>query len=441
VTADRRHKHLVIGAGFAGLGVCAAFVRRGVPFDCVDADDDVGGNWYHGVYESAHIISSKRTTEYADYPMPADYPDFPSAAQMLAYLRAYADHHRLRAHIELETFVEQVAPEPDGTWKVTLRGGQTRRYGGVVIANGHHWDRRFPRYPGELTIERIHSKDYKSAKQLEGRRVLTVGGGNSACDLAVEAAIHGRSSDISLRRGYWFLPKTFFGVPAVELMRPWMPLSMQRMMLKSLLKVTVGRYADYGLPEPDHEIFDKHPTINSQLLYFLKHGRIRVRPDIARWDGDHVVFADGSREPFDLVVCATGFHVSLPMLAEGVVEWEGGFPKLVRGLLSPTHANLYTFGLGQPRYGAGPLITKGADVLCTMIEVQRQLAHPLGAVLHRMGVPYPTTWLQDPFEVLRNLERAERVLRRLPKLERLVMRGRRRRDVKERTRRAPDRHP
>src|SRR5688572_20434415 len=182
-----RDKHAIIGAGFCGLGVAAAFQREGIPIDIFEAADDLGGNWYHGVYESVHIISSRKTTEFAEFPMPEDWPDFPSAAQMLEYLRAYAAHFDLRRHIAFNTRVERVAPAGDGAWEVTV-GGERRVYGGVVVCNGHHWDRRWPEYPGSFAGKMIHSKDYKRADELRGKRVLVLGGGNSACDIAVEAA-------------------------------------------------------------------------------------------------------------------------------------------------------------------------------------------------------------------------------------------------------------
>jgi hypothetical protein len=423
-------KHAIIGAGFSGLGVAAAFARAGIGFDAFEADDDVGGNWYHGVYEHVHIISSRKTTEYTDWPMPADWPDFPSAAQMLAYLRGYAERWELRPHIEFRTQVARVAPAAsgaDGHWDVTLEreGGtrETRTYGGVVVANGHHWDRRFPDYPGELAGEIIHAKDYKSHAMLAGKRVLVIGGGNSACDIAVEAGRTASAAHISMRRGYWFLPKTMLGVPTAELMKPWMPARLQRAIVKAAVRVIVGRYRDYGLAEPDHEPFERHPTINSELLLKLRHGRVVAHPDIRRWDGHFVEFVDGTRAEIDLVVCATGYHVSFPFLAEGLVELDRhGMPNLIGGMMPPAHKNLYVFGVGQPRYGAGPLISAGADMLCSMVATQKQLSHPLGAVMERLGARPPRTHIQDPFQILRTVRIGKKILPRLPALESWIMR-------------------
>lgn len=417
-------QHAIIGGGFSGLGVAAAFKRHGIPFEVLERDTGVGGNWRHGVYEGVHIISSRKTTQYSDYPMPERWPDFPSGAQMLEYLESYAAHHGLAPHIRFGTEVVRVAPlgREAGTWAVTTRpagaaddsAAVTRTYAGVVVCNGHHWAPRLPDYPGRFDGELIHAKAYRSREQLRGKRVLVIGGGNSACDIAVEAARVGRASSISLRRGYWFLPKTFLGVPLVELMQPWMPPFAQRALARTVVRLAVGRYEQYGLPHPDHAPFERHPTINSELLYLLRHGRITAHPDIARYDGAEVEFVDGARGAFDLVVAATGYDVRFPFLAEGVVSWSKGFPVLMGGVMPPDHKNIYFFGLGQPRYGAGPLISAGAELLCTAVATQRKLEAPLGAVLAGLGSKPPRTWLLDPFAALRRAKFGRRVLPLLP---------------------------
>lgn len=218
------------------------------------------------------------------------------------------------------------------------------------------------------------------------------------------------------------MPKAIFGVPTAELMKPWMPIGVQRAMLKSLLRVVVGRYEDYGLQAPDHEPFEHHPTINTELLHFLQHGRITPHPDVAAWEGNTVRFVDGKRIEVDLVIAATGYHVSFPFLAPGVMRFVNGMPELYGGLMPPHHKNLYVFGVGQPRYGAGPLITAGAEALCTMVETQKRLRNPLGAVLRRMGDKPPRTYLVDPFQVLRSARIGQRVMPQLPLVERWLMR-------------------
>ena len=411
---------LLIGAGPLGLAIAKALVEAEIPYDHVEATDHVGGNWAHGVYETAHIISSKKTTEFPDWPMPDHYPDFPSRTQMRDYYEGFTDAHDLRRHIRFDTRVDKVAYRPDSRWSVGFADGSQAFRRGVIVCNGHHWSRRFPSwaedYPGEL----IHSKDYQRPQQLAGKRVLVLGGGNSGCDLVAEAARVGASATWSLRRGYWFLPKTLLGRPVVELVQPWMPVQLQRVLIRGLLRVAVGRYADYGLPTPDHRLFEAHPSISTEALHYLKHGRIAVRPDVVGVEGSEVRFADGRMERFDLVVCATGYDVAFPFLPEGMVPVVGKTAQLYGGMLRPEYRHLYVFGTGQVRYGIGPLVRPGARLVARWIRLQDRIEPNLGEVLMAMGVKPPETHLGGPHAALRRMWLSEHVLE--PLMERRARR-------------------
>lgn len=417
---ETRDRMAIVGAGPVGLGAAKALQHAGIPYDQFDADVGVGGNWRHGVFETTHIISSRKTTELPDFPMPDTYPEFPSRGQMLAYLEDYARHFDLGSGIQFETTIVHIRPVEDERWELTFDSGERRIYKGVLVCNGHHWSRRWPEYPGEFSGEMIHTKDYKSPDQLRGKRVLVIGGGNSACDVASEAARVGAASHISQRRGYWILPKTLFGVPTVELVKPWMPLGLQRLVLRIALRIVVGKYTQYGLEEPDHRIFERHPTINSELLYYLKQGTLTPHPDIARFDGQTVEFVDGVRERFDIVVCATGYHVAYPFLADGLVEVRGPIPQVHGGSMLPEYKHLYLVGWGQVRYGFGPLVTPGMELLAKIIQLQDTMELPLGYVLKRLGDKVPTTHLLDPHESLRNIRRGHRRLWLLSRAEKFL---------------------
>lgn len=405
---NTREAILVLGAGPSGLAVAKAFTEAGVPYVQVEATEHVGGNWAHGVYETAHIISSRRTTEYTDHPMPADWPDFPSAAQMHAYYEDYATTYGLRERIRFRTEVTRVVPRDDA-WQVTFADGTVETYKGVAVCNGHHWAKAFPSWVRDYTGEVLHSKDYKRPAQLAGRKVLVLGGGNSGCDLVSEAARVAAPAEWSLRRGYWFLPKTLLGTPTVELVKPWMPMGLQRALLGSLVRVVIGRYEDYGLPTPDHQIFETHPTVSSEVFHYLKHGRIRLRPDVVRAEGSTLVFADGSRETYDLVVCATGYDVAFPFLPEGLVPVDGKTPQLYGGMVLAEHRGLYIMGAYQARYGIGPLLRPAAVLLADWVKLQDEIEVPIGAVLKSLGVKPPPSHLMGPFEVLRRIRLAHRL--------------------------------
>jgi Flavin-binding monooxygenase-like len=177
-----------------------------------------------------------------------------------------------------------------------------------------------------------------------------------------------------------------------------------------MLRIVYGRYERYGLSRPDHRLFDKHPTVNSQLLYALRHGRVQARPDIARLEGRTVHFVDGRSGDYDTIVWATGFHVSFPFLERNLFEWRGGAPVRVAGMLPPGVANLFAYGVMQPRGGAGPLITASARLLAEMVQAQERLDHPLADDLARLEAP-SARMLVGVSETMRRIAVGRRVLR------------------------------
>lgn len=160
--------------------------RHKVAFDCVEQQDKMGGNWYSGVYNHVHILSSKATTRFLDFPMPKDYPDFPSGQQMYKYFEDYIAHYGLLNQTKLNLGVKLVEPRSqDELWDVTFTDGTKSTYKAIVVCNGHHWKKRFPQYQGQSEFKGLvlHSKDYKDPNIFENKNVLVVGGGNSACDI------------------------------------------------------------------------------------------------------------------------------------------------------------------------------------------------------------------------------------------------------------------
>jgi hypothetical protein len=414
-------RYCIIGAGYAGLGIAKAFNDAGTPYDHFEKNAYIGGNWADGVYDSTHIISSRDSTAYAELPMPPDYPDFPSKEQMLGYLEQYTDHFGLRETIQFETAVTKVEPiDANGMagWRVTTSDGQTREYAGVIVCNGHHWATRKPEYRGEFSGKQLYGKHYKNPNDFEGERVLVVGSGNTGCDIAVEAAHTFGRSWISMRRGDWILPKTLFGIPTAELDKPFAPVWLQKRFMKLMVKIVFGSYERYGLPKPDYDLFDKHPIVNSQLLYHLRHGVVLPRPGIERIDGRTVDFVDGQSDEFDTIIWATGYDADFPFLDHRMFEWDNGIPKLV-GPHVPGKANLFIFGLLQPRGGAGPLISAGARLLANTIRVQQKLDRPIVDLLQRFREP-TSDILVGVSETMRQIKMAELGLKRM---ERALDRG------------------
>ncbi|TWJ21912.1 flavin-containing monooxygenase [Micromonospora endolithica] len=366
----------VIGAGAAGLATLKALADAGVPAVCFEAGDQVGGLWVYGAtgspaYRTLHLNTSRTRTEFADHPMPVDWPDYPDHARIAGWLTSYADRFGLHAAIRLRHTVDRVVPEPGDRWTVHADGpdGPVRvTVDAVVVANGHN---RVPKPPqpeptGSGTVRQIHSHAYRGPEQLAGRRVLVVGGGNSAMDIAVDASYAAERTLLSLRRGVWVVPKHLLGRPSDTLngaLARRLPWRMRQRISQTLLTATVGAPARHGLPAPAHGFLQDHPTLSDGLLSRLAHGEIEVRPGVAGFDGDRVTFTDGRADTVDLVVWCTGYRVELPFLDPALLaDGAEGLP-LYRHIFHPDAPGLAFVGLMQSTGAAFPLVEAQAKLV------------------------------------------------------------------------------
>ena len=207
----------------------------------IERHGDVGGIWDlenpgTPIYASCRLISSKKLSAFLDFPMPGEYPDYPDWGQVLDYLRAFARAYGLHERIEFGREVVRAEPEAGG-WAVRLDGGEARRYAALVCANGMSWTPHLPAFSGAFTGEIRHASTYRDKAELAGRRVLVVGGGNSGCDIACDAAEAAAAAFIGLRRGYHVIPKHVFGVPAdlFAARTPALPMALRQTLFEGLL--------------------------------------------------------------------------------------------------------------------------------------------------------------------------------------------------------------
>ncbi len=358
----------VIGAGSSGIAAVKALHERGIPVDCFEKSDRVGGNWVFGnrngmssAYRSLHINTSRERMEYSDFPMPLSYPDFPHHTHIARYFDDYVEHFGFRDRIAFETGVERAQRRDDGVWEVRLETGETRRYDMLLVANGHHWDPRWPEpaFPGTFDGEEIHSHHYIENSGFADKNVLVVGIGNSAMDIAVESSFVARRTFISSRRGAYILPKYLFGRPTdqigVNSLTGRLPFAARRALLQSLYRVGVGRVEDYGLPKPDHRIGEAHPTISADFLNRIAHGEMTWKPNLTALEGDSVRFDDGTREPIDVIVWCTGYKVTFPFFDEDFISAPDNDMPLYRRVFKPDIDNLAFIALLQPLGATMPL--------------------------------------------------------------------------------------
>jgi NADPH-dependent 2,4-dienoyl-CoA reductase/sulfur reductase-like enzyme len=392
-------KICIIGAGFSGIAAAKTMHERGIPFDCLERENDIGGLWNSAtntgvVYDTTYLVSSRKYTGFGDYPMPDEYPTYPSHREALDYLRNYAKEFGILDCIEFNTRVEGVERASQGGWRVQIKGeSRPRFYRALVIASGHHDTPRLPKISGRFTGEIMHSRDYRHVLQLAGKRVVVLGAGNSACDIVVDATSVARSVHQSMRRGTYFVPKFMLGRPTDGIVNFCEKLPMPRWLANRLYtlwhRLMVGSNTRYGLPEPEHRIMDTHPTMNTVLPQLVAHGRIGIKPDVTEFEGRIVRFSDGTEVEADLVVFATGYEITIPFVENDLIFGPDRRPKFFLNVFHPEFDDLFAVGLIQANGSIWRLADAQSKLVASFLVAASE-QHERAAWFHQLKAQGPT---------------------------------------------------
>jgi len=372
----------IIGAGPSGIAAAKNCKQAGLDFVVFEKNDKVGGNWvfnsktgHSSVYENTHLISSKNWSEYEDFPMPKSYPDYPNHFQLQSYFESYAKHFEIYTSIKFDHEVKHVSRESNGDWLVEYvdQLGERRKdiFEYLIVSNGHHNVPKYPEYPGEFSGLMIHSHDFKAVDDSwRDKSILVIGAGNSACDIAVEASRVSKNVAMSMRSPQWIFPKFIFGQPGdvFAARTRWLPRKLRQYGLKFLVRIILGPYTRYGLPENTQLPLSTHPTLNSDLLDYLRHGRIKPRPAIKSFDGKVVNFVDGTSEEYDIICACTGFWTEFSFFDKSFIDFKNMEKvPLYKKMMHSKYANLYFIGLFQPIGCIWPLADYQAKLACMEI--------------------------------------------------------------------------
>lgn len=398
-------KVCIIGAGSSGITAAKALHEANIDFDCFEKGSNIGGNWLYNndngvssAYHSLHINTSKQLMAFSDFPMPDDYPDYPGHQLIYTYFENYINHFGFRDKITFNTSVEKIEKLAANHYLVYTDKFPPKEYSDVFIANGHHWSIKMPEFPGNFSGEILHSHHYKTYHHFQDKKVLIVGIGNSAVDIAGELTTVSRSVTVSTRSGAHILPKYLFGVPTDHLSKPplaFAPLSIQRLALKLSLFLNVGNQTNYGLPKPKRKLLGEHPTISQEFLNKVGHGKICIKPNIAKLDGNMVYFEDGTSSYFDVIIYCTGYKIEFPFLPKELFNVENNEMPLYEYTVDTQNPGLYHIGLIQPLGAVMPLaelqavwianIISGKTKLPTKEFMQKWITNNRNAMRKRFG--------------------------------------------------------
>jgi len=343
----------VIGAGAAGLCSARHLLHRGVETVVYEIGSCIGGLWVFDndnglspAYDSLHLNSEARVTAYKDFPFLQGSPLYPDHRQVREYLEAYAEKFGITPHIRFRSRVTEVAHAGAGRWRVSLVDGSSAEFDAVVVGSGHQGMPAHPGWRHDFTGEYLHSHSYRIPEPFRGKRVLVVGMGNSAVDIAADICVVTKSTTLSARSPVLMMPRMLFGVPTSRVLgrleKPWMPWPMRRTIREALTRIVHGRMEQWGFVTPKSRT---HPTSHPSLMSHFVWDRIKAKPGIASVKEQEVTFVDGTSETYDSVIVATGYQVDLPFLAPPLRPLDGHQLGLFLRVVHPAHSGLYFVGM------------------------------------------------------------------------------------------------
>lgn len=371
-------KVAVIGAGVSGLISLKCCVDEGLEATCFERTEDIGGLWRFkenvedgraSIYHSVITNTSKEMSCFSDFPMPEDFPNFLHNSKLLEYFRIFAKKFDLLKYIQFQTTVISVKKRPDfassGQWEVCVQsGGKEQRavFDAVMVCSGHHIQPHLPlkSFPG---IERFqgqyfHSRQYKHPVGFEGKRILVVGIGNSAADIASELSKTAAQVFISTRHGSWVMSRIsedgypwdmVFHTRFSSMLRNVLPRTVVKWMMEQQMNQWFN-HENYGLV-PQNKYLMKEPVLNDDLPSRLLYGAIKVKTRVKELTETAVVFEDGTvEEDVDVIVFATGYTFSFSFLEDSLVKVEDNKVSLYKAMFPPhlKKPTLACIGLIQP---------------------------------------------------------------------------------------------
>jgi hypothetical protein len=344
----------VIGAGAAGLCSARHLLAQGVAVTIYEIGTRIGGLWVYEndnglspAYRSLHLNSEKRVTAYRDFEFPDQSTYYAHHTEVHAYLEAYADHHDLRRHIRFKSKVVALQPArgPGGGWRIRLEDGSEETFDDVVVATGHQGTPSHPPYAKKFTGEYLHSHAYRHPEPFRGKRVVVIGAGNSAVDIAADICTVTAGTTLSVRSPVLIMPRTLFGKPLSRFLakveKPYVPWPVRRWVREFVVRMVSGPMEQWGFVTPKTRT---HPTSHPSLMAHFVWGRIKGKPSIADIEGTRIRFSDGTTDTYDTMIAATGYDVDVPFLPAEVRVLDGHRLNLYRRIAVPGCPNLYFVG-------------------------------------------------------------------------------------------------
>ena len=346
-----RHSVVVVGAGPAGLGVAARLQGAGTNVLVIDRSESVGSAW-RTRYDSFRLHTIRWLSGLPGMAIPRTFGPWVARDDFVAYLERYARRFHIRPQFRIE--LQGLRADDDDGWVLSTSDGSMRARR-VVLATGACTEPRIPNWPGRDTFKPplIHSSQYRNPGAYRGKRVLVIGSGNSASEIAAElAGARDVTVEMAVRTPPTILRRDTHGVPTqpVGIALRYAPAAIVNPLGAALRRMTVPDLSEYGLPRPKapYSQFQRTgtvPVLDHGFVAAVRSGGITVRTAVLALDDRDVIHADGLRSSPDAVVAATGYTSGLNSILGPLGLLDARDLPTIGSRGGPEAGGLYTVGI------------------------------------------------------------------------------------------------
>lgn len=304
---------LVVGASVSGLASAASLQKQGIEYVIIEKQSQIASPWRHH-YDRLHLHTNKRVSNLPYKKFGSTVPRYPTRKQVVEYLEDYQKELNINPIFNSEA--KSIRKEDDYWITETNNGRFKSKY--LVMATGAFGNPKPVSFKGMETFsgEILHSCQYRSGKALKGKKVLVVGFGNSACEIAIDLFEQGAIPFISVRSPVNIIPRDIAGIPILEfsLIMSRLPPRVADTIIAPLMRLIFGDITKLGLTKKPYGPFEEIkkdrtiPLLDIGTVDHIRQGHIRVYGGIDHIDGNSVHFSDGRIEDFDVIVACIGFN-------------------------------------------------------------------------------------------------------------------------------------
>jgi indole-3-pyruvate monooxygenase len=309
----RNRDTLIIGASLSGLASAAALQKHQIDYLIIEKEHRVAAPW-HRHYDRLHLHTNKGRSALPYKKFAGDIPRYPSRQQLIDYL----DDYRNAFKIDPVFNTEALLIKKEGYGWLTETNNGSFRSANLIMATGPfgkpatmHID-GMETFPGKI----LHSSEYRNGEDFRGEKVLVVGFGNSACEIAMDLYEQGSIPSMSVRSPVNVIPRDVWGLPVLELsiLLDHLPSRIADAISAPLIRWLTGDLTRLGLKKMPYGPLEqirkdgKTPVLDIGTIRHIRKGHIKIFEGIGRIKGESVYFKDGQRENFHAIVAATGYQ-------------------------------------------------------------------------------------------------------------------------------------